>query len=92
MTPFGSFMLGVFVGVAWCLFAGLGIFTFLSRERAKDRYLAAPPMLFIAIVAGAIGSKYDANGAYGFACVLAVSAVVLAMVWCMSSLTRLPTP
>ena len=40
----------------------------------------------------AIGAKYDADGAYGFACVWAVSAVVLAMAWCMSSFAKPPTP
>ena len=90
MTPLESFMLGVFVGVASCLFAWLGV-----RDRHDsngDGYLAAPPMLFIAMVAGAIGAKYDADGAYGFACVWAVSAVVLAMAWCMSSFAKPPTP
>jgi hypothetical protein len=81
---FGMFMAGAIYGAFVC--AVMLVPT--AEMSVAERVRLAPVLLLVGLVVAAVGTRYEADSAYGFACAWLLFAVLLCVHWATSLVSR----
>lgn len=87
MNETGSFALFMVGAVVGTFAAGL-LSIPLWDMRVEQRVYMAPLPLIVGIVTAAVGARYEADAAYGFASVWLLGAVLLCAHWAIMNLSK----